>query len=315
MDPLHGHAYLEFTAGTDTVSYCRKLRRMHVGAHVAIDWDALEAIGEMPRVRYFIPVDSPWHRLIELAHMPTYRELLVDFLSTFAFHPPRADQPRAQPHAPPTPPEISFRLASVWRAMTLAGFAVHSGVYLLEEIATDVYIEGLVVVDRPTLLGLWEVVVGADTWEHPKAKGRISHVDDHCTGDRAHFHTVWPSTSPPPITGRSADFLYGGAYVTVISRSLGLLPEADPHLLPAIEPTRMGFQTLWGMKLIMRFNILGEWFKTHGCHVFVPKELPEHFDPVYPPPDHAGVVQEPPVDIDGAAMPQPPPPHGASQFP
>ncbi|MFS7947916.1 hypothetical protein Hanom_Chr06g00553771 [Helianthus anomalus] len=51
--------------------------------------------------------------------------------------------------------------------MRLADFAVHSGLYLQEEIATNVYTEGLVVVDRPTLLGFSEVVAGADTWEHP----------------------------------------------------------------------------------------------------------------------------------------------------
>ncbi|MFS7976867.1 hypothetical protein Hanom_Chr10g00897381 [Helianthus anomalus] len=39
-------------------------------------------------------------------------------------------------------------------------------------------------------------------------------------------------------------FLYGGAYVTVIARSLGHLAEVDPQLLPPIAPTRMGFQTL-----------------------------------------------------------------------
>ncbi|MFS7935661.1 hypothetical protein Hanom_Chr05g00406221 [Helianthus anomalus] len=63
VDLLHGHTYLEFTADTDPAHDCEKLRRMHVGAYVAVDWDALEAIGEMPRLRYFIPVDSPWHRL------------------------------------------------------------------------------------------------------------------------------------------------------------------------------------------------------------------------------------------------------------
>ncbi|MFS7946696.1 hypothetical protein Hanom_Chr06g00539331 [Helianthus anomalus] len=41
-------------------------------------------------------------------------------------------------------------------------------------------------------------------------------------------------------------FLYGDAYMTVIARSLGHLPEADLHLLPAIEPTRMVFQTCGG---------------------------------------------------------------------
>ncbi|KAJ0788816.1 hypothetical protein HanPI659440_Chr05g0196311 [Helianthus annuus] len=101
VDQLHGHAYLEFTASTDPARHYGKLRRMHVGAHVVVDWDALEAIGERPRLRYFIPVDSPWHHLFELAHTPTYRELLVEFLSTFTFHPPRVDQPLAQPYAPP----------------------------------------------------------------------------------------------------------------------------------------------------------------------------------------------------------------------
>ncbi|MFS7937923.1 hypothetical protein Hanom_Chr05g00433461 [Helianthus anomalus] len=69
------------------------------------------------------------------------------------------------------------------------------------------------------------------------------------------------------------------------------------------------------MKLIKRPDQLGERFKTRGGHVFVSKELPEHFDLVYHPPDHAGVVQEPLVGLDGAAMLQPPLPLGAPQFP
>ncbi|MFS7935662.1 hypothetical protein Hanom_Chr05g00406231 [Helianthus anomalus] len=66
-------------------------------------------------------------------------ELLVEFLSTFTFHSPRADQSPAQPHAPPPPREVSFWLASFWRAMTLPEFAVHSDLYLQEEITTDIY--------------------------------------------------------------------------------------------------------------------------------------------------------------------------------
>ncbi|MFS7981294.1 hypothetical protein Hanom_Chr10g00949281 [Helianthus anomalus] len=103
---------------------------------------------------------------------------MVGFLSTFAFHPPRVDQPPEQPHVLPPPPEVYFRLVGVWRSMTLAEFAVHRGLYFQEEIATDVYTQGLVVVDRPTVLGFWQVVAGADTWEHDKATRRISHVAD-----------------------------------------------------------------------------------------------------------------------------------------
>ncbi|KAJ0451802.1 hypothetical protein HanHA300_Chr15g0571721 [Helianthus annuus] len=93
---------------------------MHIGAHSAIDWDAIDEIIETPRVRRFIPVDSPWHRLFELAHTPSYKELLVEFFSSFTFHPPGAAQPPAQLDAPPPPPEVSFRLAGVLRSMTLA---------------------------------------------------------------------------------------------------------------------------------------------------------------------------------------------------
>ncbi|KAF5810595.1 hypothetical protein HanRHA438_Chr04g0181061 [Helianthus annuus] len=178
VNPRHGHPYLEFTGDTPVARFCGKFRRMHIGSHAAVDWDALEAIGETPRLRYFIPVDSSWHRLFKLAHMSRYMELLVEFLSTFTFHPPRADRSPAQSHVPPPPPEVSFRPAGVWRSMTLAQFAVHSGLYLQEEIDTDVYMHGLVVVDKPTLLGSWQVVAGAGTWKHEKANGRISHVDD-----------------------------------------------------------------------------------------------------------------------------------------
>ncbi|MFS7950132.1 hypothetical protein Hanom_Chr07g00579781 [Helianthus anomalus] len=111
----------------------------------------------MGRARYSVPVYSPWDRLFELLQMPSYRELLVEFLSTFTFHPPRADQPPTQPQALPHPPEVSIRFTSVWCAMTQAKFEVHCGLYLQTEIDTD-------------------VVVGADTWEHVRAKGRISHV-------------------------------------------------------------------------------------------------------------------------------------------
>ncbi|KAM0017406.1 hypothetical protein Hdeb2414_s0027g00687751 [Helianthus debilis subsp. tardiflorus] len=100
MDPLHDHAYLEFTPGTDTTRFCGKLRRMHVGSHAEVDWDELEAISEMPRLRYFILVDSSWQCLFELAHPPGYMEQLVEFLSTFTFHPPRAVLPPPQPQAP-----------------------------------------------------------------------------------------------------------------------------------------------------------------------------------------------------------------------
>ncbi|MFS7976865.1 putative NPH3 domain-containing protein [Helianthus anomalus] len=52
-------------------------------------------------------------------------------------------------------------------------------VYIKEEIATDVYTQGLVVVDRPTLLGFCTMVAGEGTWDHDKAKESMLMI--HCT--------------------------------------------------------------------------------------------------------------------------------------
>ncbi|KAF5785536.1 hypothetical protein HanXRQr2_Chr10g0429791 [Helianthus annuus] len=290
---------------------------MHVGSHVADDWDALEAIGETPRLRYFIPLDSSSHRLFELAHTPSYKELLIKFLSTFTFHPPRADQPPAQPHASPPPLRLRFHL----------GLLVFG-----EEIATDIYMQGLIVVDRPTLLRFCKMVAGAGTWEHDKAKESMlmahcrgtmistsitarGHNREWCTSiDVFFFYCLLYRRSCALAHGLAQYFtsahhwqerriLHGGTYVTVIAHSLGHLTEVDPQLLPPIAPTRMSFQTLRGMKLNKRFDVLGERFKTRGVLIWVPRDLPEQFDLVYHPPDVAAIVQDPLMDLDGPAMP------------
>ncbi|KAJ0795913.1 hypothetical protein HanPI659440_Chr04g0155971 [Helianthus annuus] len=81
-------------------------------------------------------------------------------------------------------------------------------------------------------------------------------------------------------------------------------------------PTRMGMQSLWGMRVIKRFPV-GPRFKNREGGVWTEEALPEHFEPVHPPADPADVVpvEDPPEDLDGAAVPQPPPPAGAPQFP
>ncbi|KAF5784345.1 hypothetical protein HanXRQr2_Chr11g0518451 [Helianthus annuus] len=229
--------------------------------------DAMDGIAETPRVRRFIPVDSPWHRLFDLAHTPTYRELLVEFLSSFTFYPPGVPVPLPHPGAPP-PPEVSFRLAGVMGSMTLAEFAVHCGLYMQEEIETEIYTAGLVVVEKPILVGFWQVIAGADHWEHDKSKGRVSFVRDPLYRRPCALAHGLAQYYASAHHRQERGFLYGGAYVTVIARSLGLVPHQDPHLrTPPVMPTRMGFQTLWGMKVIKRFAV-GPRFKNRDGGVW-----------------------------------------------
>ncbi|KAM0059068.1 hypothetical protein Hdeb2414_s0005g00177331 [Helianthus debilis subsp. tardiflorus] len=140
VDPLLIHPYLEFPPDSKAVGHCAKLTRMHVASQDTVEWVFIETIGEMAIAHEFISIDSPWNRLFELSYMPTYRELLVEFLSPFSFHPCRGGQSEERhdyAHSPP--PEVSFRIANVARAMTLAQFEVHCTVYLEDDIAIDLY--------------------------------------------------------------------------------------------------------------------------------------------------------------------------------
>ncbi|KAJ0736213.1 hypothetical protein HanPI659440_Chr11g0441021 [Helianthus annuus] len=133
---------------------------MYIGSHAAIDWDAMDGIAETPRVRRFILVDSPWYRLFDLAQTPTYMELLVEFLSSFTFYPP-GSQCRSRTQV------------LLLRLRFLSGLLA-----FCEEIETEIYTAGLVVVEKPILVGFWQVIAGADHWEHDKSKGRVSFVRD-----------------------------------------------------------------------------------------------------------------------------------------
>ncbi|MFS7956523.1 hypothetical protein Hanom_Chr07g00655581 [Helianthus anomalus] len=117
-DSLPNHPYLEFPPESDAALRCDKLPKMHVGAHFAVSWKTLRELAAEDWAREFVPRDSPWDRLFELAFTPSYREILIEFLSSFKFHPRRPDQARS---------------------MSLAELAVHSGLYTEAEIATDLY--------------------------------------------------------------------------------------------------------------------------------------------------------------------------------
>ncbi|KAJ0934298.1 hypothetical protein HanRHA438_Chr03g0105841 [Helianthus annuus] len=176
-DPLENHPYLEFPQESEAALRCEKLRKMHIGEHFAVSWKTLRKLEVEDWVRKFVPVDSPWDRLFELSFTPTYREILVEFLSSFEFHPRRPNEV-VDPAQPPPPPEVSFRMAGQAREMSLAQFAVHSGLYTEAEIATDLYTKGLVMIDKPTLLGFWDLIADIRQWDHYQSKGRSTLIED-----------------------------------------------------------------------------------------------------------------------------------------
>ncbi|KAM0039892.1 hypothetical protein Hdeb2414_s0012g00387311 [Helianthus debilis subsp. tardiflorus] len=137
VDPLIGHAYLTFPEGSPMAERCDRLLTMQLGGHLGI-MGLLETVGEDARARDIVGLDTLFSRLFPLAMEDTYREITVEFLSSFTFAP-----------GPPVN-EITFYLTSQQFGMSLAQFVVHSGLYTEPEIATVIYTEGVREMDRQT---------------------------------------------------------------------------------------------------------------------------------------------------------------------
>ncbi|KAL8189495.1 hypothetical protein R6Q57_029061 [Mikania cordata] len=56
----------------------------HVDAR-CIDWGVFADAGKAVRAKAILGEDTPWTRLFELAELPSYRLITVEFLSTFRY--------------------------------------------------------------------------------------------------------------------------------------------------------------------------------------------------------------------------------------
>ncbi|KAL8225149.1 hypothetical protein R6Q57_017706 [Mikania cordata] len=84
---------------------------------------------------------SPWTCLFELAELPTYRLITVEFLSTFRY---RAHQAAVQAEEDVEfPPDIEFSLCGLHFEMSIERFAVNLGIYYEPETVLDDFGQGL----------------------------------------------------------------------------------------------------------------------------------------------------------------------------
>ncbi|KAL8200425.1 hypothetical protein R6Q57_011764 [Mikania cordata] len=97
--------------------------------------------GEAERARAILGEDTPWTRLFDLAELPTYRLLTVEFLSTFRY---RAHQTavRVEEDAE-LPPDIEFSLSGQHFEISIKQFAVHLGIYCEPNTVSDDFAHGL----------------------------------------------------------------------------------------------------------------------------------------------------------------------------
>ncbi|KAD5961508.1 hypothetical protein E3N88_12981 [Mikania micrantha] len=153
---LAEHPILQFPEGSTAFGRCAKFRTMRIGRQKAIDWDVLTEIGERERAERWIGEETLWRRLFELAFQPFYREVVVEFLSTFTFRPGGV-------------PEVVFSMLRQRHEMSLAEFAVITGLYWEPETVTPLYTAGITEIDDATLRAWWPHIAD-DPFKRTKAR-------------------------------------------------------------------------------------------------------------------------------------------------
>ncbi|KAL8201893.1 hypothetical protein R6Q57_011040 [Mikania cordata] len=131
LDPetlaLSQHEWLQFEPASAAAMRYRRILWMSMGTPRCIDWGVLTDCGEAERARAILGEDTPWTRLFELAELPTYMLITMEFLSTFRY---RAHQAavRAEDDAELSL-DIEFSLCGQHFEMSIERFAVHLGIY------------------------------------------------------------------------------------------------------------------------------------------------------------------------------------------
>ncbi|KAL8213822.1 hypothetical protein R6Q57_003271 [Mikania cordata] len=132
---------------------CRRIQRMSMGTPRCIDWGILGDCGEADHARAILGEDTPWTRLFDLAELPTYKLITVEFLSTFRYRAPQAAV-RLEEDAE-LPPDIEFSFGGQHFEMSIERFAVHLGIYYDLETVLDDFEQGLTQGEEVVMRAWW----------------------------------------------------------------------------------------------------------------------------------------------------------------
>ncbi|MFS7934916.1 hypothetical protein Hanom_Chr05g00397291 [Helianthus anomalus] len=117
-----GIPYMDYPNNSREYKRFNRLQQMKVGWQRALSWEALQEVGEEERARGLIRENSPWDRMFSVAAGPSYRTMMVEFLSTFVYRPRPADRPNSDMddlNVEPPPHEVSFCLFGQRQNMSL----------------------------------------------------------------------------------------------------------------------------------------------------------------------------------------------------
>ncbi|KAL8211420.1 hypothetical protein R6Q57_005857 [Mikania cordata] len=168
------HERLQFEPESAAAMRCRRILRMSVATPRCIDWGVLADAGHAERARAILGEDTPWTRLFDIAELPTYRLITVEFLSTFRY---RAHQAAVREQEDEElPPDTEFSLCGQHMEMSIEWFAVHLGIYYELETVHDAFTQGLTQDEDGVMRAWWAQISDTPFTGH---RLRASTIRDH----------------------------------------------------------------------------------------------------------------------------------------
>ncbi|KAL8222990.1 hypothetical protein R6Q57_020389 [Mikania cordata] len=273
-----------------------------VGQWVKLIWAKIIKVpthtdaGEAVRARAILGEDTPWTLLFDLAELPTYQLITVEFLSTFRY---RAHQAAVRDEEDEELPDIEFSLGGQHFEMSIERFAVHLGIYYKPETVREDFTQGLTQGGEGVMRARWAQIsdtpftghrVRATMIRDPLIRyihrcivttisGRGQNQEWVTTTDLFYLHSL--------IAGRPCNLarcfalyyasfyhrqergtLWGGAFFTHIAHSRGMVDMLDD--LSSIEPRKLDRRTIINMKLAADIPGLGLRFIGQDGRPFQP---------------------------------------------
>ncbi|KAK9064754.1 hypothetical protein SSX86_016136 [Deinandra increscens subsp. villosa] len=278
---LDQNEHLQFPAGNALKRY-RKLRTMIPYRNTLIDWTLLESTGERQRAEEYIGVDTPWSRLFTM-DLPAYRELTVEFYSTFRWRPHVDPLPDQSDDDDVDPPEVRFSMFGYQHQMDLPEFAWRTGLYTEAEVQQPLFTESIHTLPEDELKNFWPAIGDRQLTGDSKASDirdplyRYFHRLIACgingrkdSTDKCNFRDVFylrcllthrycnlarclAAYSSSYYHRQFRGSLLGGPYVTRIAHSYAYILNLHQLRIPPVPPMPCGVPTVRGMGMYATF--------------------------------------------------------------
>ncbi|KAM0065064.1 hypothetical protein Hdeb2414_s0003g00110401 [Helianthus debilis subsp. tardiflorus] len=266
------HPWLQFPDGSPGRKRLATLLKKQFAATWTVDWDTLKKLNLHHRARDVMgPV---WLRFFSIKH-PQYRELCLEFLSTYEFQTPCTDYSYAR--------SITFRMAGVERSCSLIEFAKRMGLYTDTEMKTDVFLKGLIKLpDAVTPEQVWAQIGEGPYQAKPLIYTRLKDPFHRILHRVIALSIAGRKCGPNVIFQKDLFFLYclikpavcnvaymlasyftscmgmrpttyicGGSYITQLAKSYGVLtPEACDNLTSFLPTQTLDMVALTYMKVV-----------------------------------------------------------------